>query len=665
MPELAAPGDRVYVGERLLDSSDLSWLALLGSAALTAGRAWLIVLGALVLIGLCLLVGAVILRLFGVERAPPAVTTGFGFGLLAVSANTLAYFVPIPVVTVILVVGLGALGFIGLRRHVLTEALANWSAASRTLLVVIPLAVVAFFPVLGWGSWFAGGYRTDLFEYSTLSSLLQDHSLFEMQTLAEAQSSGVLTSGAGFVWRSIDSVVASLISGPGGVTTIAGFTVLGLALTILFGIGVADLAGGSGKGRFFIVGLALLNPLFTSLYMENYFSQFFLVALVPALIVSLGFLLETEAGKARLAASLVLSAQAAAMIAVYPYFFAVIGLAALVGVLSFREHRAVIRSVFAQVVLFTLVMVNLAWITVIRFGETSIYEERLDAITRNVLLGGFGSVDIAEFLLGFRSYHWRDSGLTLEGLGDLGLGAAQWARLAAEPSQWWLVIGVVALVALLFLIDFKRSLASVTGRITLMVATAWIVFSGVYLLLGRPYVSLKGIWTGAALAPLLVAVIVWRPRAQRVAVGVVAVLAVMWATTALADRVFWLLPNPGSAVRSSHVAAVPDLVLADQVLASTDGSVSMVRGDQPLAGSDFDRVLATHSTILIRDHDLSCSNCVGFKPPDNVACRTAGRGLLIMVGRSGASSGCELPLEAEGPYMELRLSDEGGDDGPG
>jgi hypothetical protein len=163
----------------------------------------------------------------------------------------------------------------------------------------------------------------------------------------------------------------------------------------------------------------------------------------------------------------------------------------------------------------------------------------------------------------------------------------------------------------------------------------------------------------------LLAVIVWRPRAQRVAVGVVAVLAVMWATTALADRVFWLLPNPGSAVRSSHVAAVPDLVLADQVLASTDGSVSMVRGDQPLAGSDFDRVLATHSTILIRDHDLSCSNCVGFKPPDNVACRTAGRGLLIMVGRSGPSSGCELPLEAEGPYMELRLSDEGGDDGPG
>jgi hypothetical protein len=150
-----------------------------------------------------------------------------------------------------------------------------------------------------------------------------------------------------------------------------------------------------------------------------------------------------------------------------------------------------------------------------------------------------------------------------------------------------------------------------------------------------------------------------------VAVGVVAVLAVMWATTAVADRVFWLLPNPGSEVRSSHVAAVPDLVLADQILASTAGSVSMVRGEQPLLGSDFDRVLATHSTILIRDHDLECINCVGLKPPDSVACQTAKRGLLIMVGRSGGSSGCELPIEAEGPYMELRLSNESGDDGPG
>jgi hypothetical protein len=584
---------------------------------------------------------------------------------LAISANTLAYYVPVPLVALILVLGLGSLGLVAYRRRALEGAFPSLTSASKTLLVVIPLAMVAFFPVLGWGPWFAGNFKTDLFEYATLSSLLQDHSMFEMRTLVEAQTSGNVTSGAGFVWRSIDSVVASLVSGVGGLTTLAGFTVLGLVLTMLFGIGVADLAGRARRARYFVVALALLNPLFTSLYMENYFSQFFLVAMIPGLIVSLGYLVTAGAGKARVGASIALSAQAAAMIAVYPYFFAVIGVAALIGVLSFREHRALIRSVFAQVLVFTLIMVNLAWMTVIRFSETRIFEEGLDAITRNVLLSGFGRGDIAEFLLGFRSYHWRDASLSLEGLGDLGLGAAQWARLAAEPATWWLAIGAGALVALVFLIDFKRSLGSVTGRVTLLVGAAWVLFSGAYLLLGRPYVSLKGSWTGAALAPLLLAVAIWRPRAQRIALGGVAILALLWATTAVADRINWLIPNPGSAVRSSHVTAVPDLVLADRVLASADGPVSMVRGQQPLAGSDLDRVLATHSTILIRDHGLTCVNCVGFKPPDNVACQTAGRGMLIIVGRSDESSVCELPIEAEGPYMELRISNEGGDDGSG
>jgi hypothetical protein len=660
------PGDQVYVGERLLEVGDGLAASLLGSVALTAGRAWLLVIGAVLLLGLCLLVGAVTLRLLGVDQAPPSVNAGLGFGLLAISANTLAYFVPIPVTAVILVLGLGILGLVAYRRRVLEGgALPSLTSASKTLLVVIPLAMVAFFPVLGWGPWFAGNFKTDLFEYATLSSLLQDHSMFEMRTLIEAQSSGNVTSGAGFVWRSIDSVAASLISGVGGLTTLAGFTVLGLVLTMLFGIGVADLAGRAGRASYVVVALALLNPLFTSLYMEDYFSQFFLVAMIPGFIVSLAFLVTTEAGKARVGASIALSAQAAAMIAVYPYFFAVIGVAALIGVLSFREHRAVIKGVFAQVVLVTLIMVNLAWMTVIRFSETSVFEEGLDAITRNVLLAGFGRLDIAEFLLGFRSYHWRDSGLSLAGLGDLGLGAAQWARMAAEPAQWWLAIGLVALVVILFLIDYRRSLASVTGRVTLAVALAWVLFSGLYLFLGRPYVSLKGIWTGAALAPLLLAVAVWRPRAQRIALGFVAVLAVLWATTAVADRINWLIPNPGSAVRSSHVAAVPDLVLADQVLASVGGPVSMVRGEQPLAGTDFERVLATHSTILIRDHDLTCVNCVGFRPPDSVACPTAGGGMVIIVGRSGQSSVCELPMAAAGPYMELRISNEGGDDEPG
>ena len=200
--------------------------------------------------------------------------------------------------------------------------------------------MLAFFPILAWGPWFAGNFKTDLFEYATLSSFLQDHSLFDLRSLPEAQSSGVLTAGPGFVWRSIDSVVASLVSNVGGLTTIAGFTILGLALMILFGIGVADLGHGLGRARYVVVAMALLNPLFTSLYIENYFSQYFLVALIPGFLVTFVFLARAGTGKQMFGASLALSAQAAAMIAVYPYFFIVVAVAALIAVLSFRQYRA-------------------------------------------------------------------------------------------------------------------------------------------------------------------------------------------------------------------------------------------------------------------------------------------------------------------------------------
>ena len=653
VPETPA-GARVYIGDRPIDvpSARLGGALLIGAMRAVAGSL-VILAGALGVVAVSWLHGRSILALTGSHRSPAAVTAGVGFSALAVLANTLAYFLNTTATAIVMLIWAAAVVFIAARKRTLASLVQDWSHGAKSLLLVVPMVAISFFPILEWGGWYAGNFKTDLYEYANLSSFAADHSLIEMRTLPEAQDAGVLTAGAGFVWRSIDSVAASLITRVGNISTVAGFTLLGISLTMLFALGVADLANGSTRSRRWVVMLALMSPLFGSLFVENYLSHFFLIALVPAFIATLRFALQDHRGR-KASWILAISSLSAAMIAVYPYFFFVIGLAVLAGALTFRNHRMRAKAILLPVGLVTAALVNLTWMTVARFSETAVYEQGLDAITRHTLLSGLSPAALVEVAAGTRAYHWRDSGIALAGLAQPGQGLAEWARNAVSPSIWWLLVGFVAILGLALATDLRQSFHSIEGRLSWFVVGAWIVFSAVSFLLDRPYIVLKGVWTGAALVPLLVITARWRPRLRRLALTCLAALAVVWATVGIADRVYWILPNPGSEVRLAHIhiSAVPDLARVNRSLAVGTGAVAVATGNQPLRGYDRDRVLTAHIMTLLRDHDRPCTSCDAIDLDDSLLCVAAKPVEVIIVGLSYADDVCGLTDRTAGGFVE-------------
>ena len=179
-------------------------------------------------------------------------------------------------------------------------------------------------PVFTWGPWFARGYKTDLYEYASLSSLLTDHSLLSLRSLDQAQASGNITSGAGVVWRSIDSVTASFMSQVFGLRPWAGSW---LSASSSSGVRGHRLAFADSRGRsvLFLACVGLLCPVLTALFLENYFSQNYFVALIPSFVLLLSWVWTRE--RTLSPQTWALGSGAAVMIAVYPYFFGLVALA--------------------------------------------------------------------------------------------------------------------------------------------------------------------------------------------------------------------------------------------------------------------------------------------------------------------------------------------------
>jgi len=444
--------------------------------------------------------------------------------------------------------------------------------------------------------------------------------------------------------------MASFTSTATGTSTVGGFALLGLVLFLSFGIGVsALLPDGSPTSRVF-VALALANPLLLGLFVENYLSQYFFVALAPLLFVLLAELVDetTEPAQGLLWA---LAAVAAAMIAVYPYFFAVLAAACVAALLTMPMARTRVRQAGLGVAVRTAVLVNLAFVTIVRYGETRKYEAGLDAIARNVLLGGWSRLDVAGMFAGFTSYQWRTPDASRAGLGASLRMVDAIADATARPNLGLVIAGSVLLLVAVALTDVRSTLARPAARIVAAVVAAWVVFSVFYGLQHRPYVFLKSGWVAAALLPCVLAVRVPLTRARPVALIAMAGVAMLWVGTTVADRMPWVLPRAGNVNRVAHVSAVPDLDLVRGAL--EDGSVmAIVRGDEPLQGSDRDRVLASHTAVIARDEGARCTNCHGDQLPDALDCATE-LTTVVVVGRTGQEQRCGLPLQVRGTFVEI------------
>lgn len=660
--EMAAGGQATVGGEAIrAEGGRYTGTAALATVAGAALSGWGIfatgVLGLVVL----WLIGRSLLGASGASsaaRAVPTVSIGLALGLVLCLSNTLAYVVSARYAAY-LVLLMAAVSLVVGHRRLRAGLREDLRPLATRIGWVLPAAAIAFFPVFYWGMWFAGQYRTDLYEYASLSSIVRGNSLFDMRHLAEAAQSGTVTSGAGFVWRSIDSVAGSAVSAVTGLSSVPGLSFVALMLCLVSGVAVMDLAAGHNPGAkpvgrvgMAITAVTLLNPLLTGLFIENYYSQFFFVALLPVLVVMLRTSCDPWAASPSAGVLWAVAAVAGVMIAAYPYFFAVAVASLALAMLVRSDTRRRSLRLLWPVAWRVLVLVNLAFLTVLRYGETTVYEADLDAIARNVLIPGWGPVQLASMFGGLRSYQLRGAVPDGEVTGPLGT-IVGLLDSASTPSVGLLALALLLVLVLLASVDLRATFASFQAVAVYTLVLAWVVFCLYYGWSHRSYVMLKSGWVAAALLPCVIAVTRFHRRGRWAAlVAVSGLAATAWLPTMLADRATWVVPLSGTFNRAFHVSVVPDLALA-RTAVEPGVRVALVMGSEPLAGSDRNRVLLALTVVQLRDAGVVCVNCQGSGQPLPLDCTATRPDMVITIGAAEPADVCGLALSENAPLTDV------------
>ena len=653
------PGQPVSVllprGSLQSSGDSISAASLLAPATASALAGWLTFAAAAVLLGLVWLVGRALFHRAEATPAAAVMRAATGLALVTGIGTGLAYVMPAKyagwIVTALAAAAVVWALATGRLRGVGKDA----RAGLGPVLWALPATVILFFPVALWGGVYAGQYKTDLFFYGTLSSIAEDHSILAMQTLPEAQQ---WTAKAGFAIRVLDSIGVSMLTGLTNMTTVTAITVLGIMLALLLGATVVAVGQHLNNGRrgAVIAALALCNPLFVGLFVEDYYSQYWFVALVPAFLLAVHALLnpEHDFGLGRPLALWGVAGTAGFLIAVYPYFFVVVAAGVLLVAVVGPWRRTLWRQVW-PVLWRTVLVANASLLTLTGFMSIEAASgTALDNIARNVLLGPFSPVQIAGLLLGVVPYQWRSEGVPV----DAAMGwPGEWLwRLASSANSFGRYeIALVALVvaALLVLVAYRQSVRTYITVAAVVVFGLWMLFGAYYILGDRAYPALKGLWTGAAMVPLLFAAIRWRPGKQWWVAGLTAVLALMWVRSGVADRVEWVMDRDSQRFPYSHVQVSDDLDDVARLLRQGSGPVAVAYSAQPLSGSDQDRVVEAHAQILTRDSGRPLLPTMGVTSPDFCTGLPADTGSIVVVGVTEDASLCDRPLAYRSDLLEV------------
>lgn len=625
----------------------LSGLALLGGAAVTVLLAWLF--------------GRALDPREDTDVGREFARAALGITLPMLVLNTMAYFLPVKVAAPALTLGIAVFVAVRWWRRPLRDIRESARGGLPILGLSLLAAMVLFFPMLLWGPTYVGEYKTDVFEYATLASIVRDHSMIEIQSLYPNGSAGTLTSGAGFSWRSIDSVFASGLSML-GLSTITAIALACVVLFLLFGAGLLVLRAMTGGGRWatLITFLTLLAPAFTGLFVEDYYSQYFLLAFVPALVVTAWLALDGAVDRPRWYLGYLgwcLAGVLAVMVAAYPYFFAVLVVGAAVGVLTSKGRLMAALRMAPVLVAQVLLLVNLALLTVINFAQTQQYQEGLNAIARNVLLSGFTVVDKVLLVVGFKPWLWRFGQYPAQDW--MGFPGKQLWQVAltttGSPLPALFVLATMGLVTLVA-VRWRDSLRSFAFVASVSMLLVWVLFTAYFVREGGTYAAFKGAWTASVLVPLLFATARWRPRVAPVLTLVMAVVAAFWVRTVVADRTAWVITRSAAATATSHQSAQPDLDDLRALLGDAQ-TVAVIHGGQPLVGSDRDRVIEWQTWVLLRDAGIECTNCAFGSLETSVACESSATApvpdLIISVGATGREEICGRSLVYDGQFIEV------------
>lgn len=591
-----------------------------------------------------------------------AVHAAGGLTLFALVANSISYLTGTQWKSWVLVsVGLVVIAARHASRERLSSAIGDLGRLVKMLAWVLPPAIVLSFPMFHWGFWYAGEYNTDLFQYTLLASLAKEHSLLALRGSVEAGNAGLIAAGAGFEWRSIDAVLASVTSVVFMSTSLAAFATLGCIMFFLFALGIVAMVADrrSSIFEYALAALLLLNPLFVLLFVESYQSHYFFVALVPGLILAFkeAVTVSGEERGARLWVRIVFLAAIAAA-ASYPHFAALLGFALFLAALVAKVQIKLLLGVVARTVAVIVLVLNIGLLAMRQISEATRWEAGLNDIARYVLLDPYANWQLPSLAFGTTPYRWRWPNIDPEQyMGFLGghlweLGQASWTPGALEAGAIALFIG-----GTLFLLNWSKSLRDVAFVSAIAVVAA---FGVLMLYMGYQdslYGALKVGWTAAALFVVVIASAIYRKGTVFVVVLLLIPLSVLWLRTDLLDRSTWLINREGSAALLSHSSAQPDITRVESVLREGPESVALLRGPQPLSGSDRDNVAYNQIRALVRDHGVPCRGCreyplIASELTTTVEC-ALDTDVIIRIGVSDRSRLCGKPRIVSGAFVEV------------
>lgn len=581
------------------DSSTLTRLQILPVALTAVLKGVLIVLLALLVVLGFWAVGRLIDPSDDPSAPREALRTVFGAALVVILLNSMAYLVPVKWGVCALVVAVAALAlfrFARRRPQRVGRSLAIW--AKITAVSTVPMTVL-FFPIFYWGFQFVGEYNTDLGEYSSLASLVRDHSLFEMQNLPQAQAAGVLTSGAGLSWRTVDSVTAAMLNVATGIGTVSAFSLTGIVLFFLMAIAMIGLCLQLNSRKWLVVAVAvLLSPVATGLFVEDYISHYYFIAFVPGLVLALGLLLRSIQRPTMSGGSGYLTWAAAATIAVlvaaYPYFTIIVLIALLAVAMTRAVWRRIVRQISVPVILKSLLLCNLALLTVLNYGKTTVYQDRLNEIARVTLLAPFNKSQKLELILGFLSYQFRwpaNHGVDA----DFPFKQILAAEKFVAVNIWVPAFAFLGLVLAVGLgVAWRESSRIYQSLAAAALMVLWLLFGAYLWATHSDYAAFKTLWTFGAIAPIGFVAVKWRTERFRLVVCLMSLPVVCWVLAGVADRSGWMMNQRSDMQRASHASLATEIPEAKAALAGAK-SVELVTGQQTLEGSDRDVV----STMLI------------------------------------------------------------------
>lgn len=667
---LADPGQanlRAYIGNLQIDAAGADQLSF-GRVAPKALLLFLQALLAFALASLVVVFGWLVARSLDPvgDRSARwiALQAIAGVALLAVATNTLAYFLPTRWISwLILAAGLAVIAMRAVKRAGSREDLLALGRLTKLIgLALIPAALL-FLPVMHWGLWYAGQYNTDLYQYTHLSSLLRDHSMLAMRDTPEPHNSGLIAAGAGFEWKSIDSASASALSIVTSLSSLNGIVMLSIALFLLFAIGVFGLLPETierWKGRA-IALLALVSPAFVLLFVENYQSHYYFVAFLPGLVLAAREFFQRDAGpspSARRYCCLLAGAIAASILLVYPYFaaFALLAVAATPFVLRYAI-KTTIRTLIKAAVC-ALALINIGVITFLYLDESKKWQEGLDAIATNVLLAPYSKSQYPFIAAGTTPYSWRwpeiDASPFFGWVGGhiWNMAGSAWTPGVVEVAALALVIGVFLLG-----LDWKVSVREFAFVASVAMVATFAGLTLFFVVTDSSYSTLKLTGTAAAVMPLILVTARLRRRWTGIFILALVPIALLWLRTDLLDRANWMIPRQGAAASLSHSSLQPELKQIRDQLEGEPESVALVRGDQPIAGSDRDNVVYNHIRVMIRELGIDCADCASYPLvaadlTETVQCDTA-PGMIVSIGRTGREEMCGKPLSYSGTLIEI------------